>query len=125
MIFDERDGDAWAGAIWFDDHLLALEFLLKIVHLKRHMRHGLDELRIRRIRFEPHPLNVVEAFFVTAHMNFQVLQMHFALPFFRGRNSEMMVLPHFEYSSEGLSKTPNDQAWLDRERVAARKTSYL
>jgi len=65
MIFNERDGNAWAGTIWFYDHLLALEFLLKIVDLKGHMRHGLDELRIGRIRFVPHPLDVVGTFFVT------------------------------------------------------------
>src|SRR5438128_4301702 len=114
MIFDERDDDAWAWAIWFDDHLLALEFLLKIVDLKGHMRLGLDELRIRRIRFVPHPLDVVGTFFVTTHINFQVLQMHFALSFFGGRNSEMMVLPHFEHSSEGLLKTPNDPSSATR-----------
>ena len=50
IVFDERDCDAWAGTIWFYDHLLALEFLLKIVNLKGYMRHGLDELRIGRIR---------------------------------------------------------------------------
>ena len=109
MIFDERDGDAWAGAVWLDDHLSALEFLPEIVDLKRHMRHGLDELRVRRIRFEPHPLDVVETLFVTAHINFQVLQMHFALSFFGGWNSEMMVLPHFEHASKGLFKTPNEK----------------
>src|ERR1043166_3124983 len=106
MIFDERDRDAWAGAIWFDDHLLPLEFLLKIVDLKGHMRNGLNELRIRRIRFEPHPLDVVETLFVTAHINFQALQMHFALSFFRGRDSEMMVLPHIEHSSELMNEKP-------------------
>jgi hypothetical protein len=53
------DGDAWAGAICTDDHLLARKFSLKIVDLKGHMREGLDELRIRRIRFVPHPFDVV------------------------------------------------------------------
>jgi len=101
MIFDERDGDASAGAIWFDDHLLALKFPLKIVDLKGHMRNGLDEFRIRRIWFVPHPLDVVETFFVTTHIDFQVLQMHFVLSFFGGRNSEMMVLPHFAHSCQG------------------------
>ena len=74
------------------------------------MRHGLDELRIGRIRFVPHLLDVVETFFVTTHINFQVLQMHFTLSFFGGRNSQMMVLPYFEHSSEGLFKTPNENA---------------
>jgi hypothetical protein len=40
--------------------------------------------------------------------------MHFALSFFGGRNSEMMVLPHFEHSSEGLLKTPNDPSSATR-----------
>jgi hypothetical protein len=102
MIFNERDGDAWTGTIGFNDDLLALEFLLKIVNLKGHMRHGHDELRIRRIWLVPHPLDVVEALFVTTDINFQMLQMHFPLSFFGGWNSEMMVRPHSKYSSEGL-----------------------
>jgi hypothetical protein len=38
-----------------------------------------------------------------------VLQMHFAFSFFGGRDPEMMVLPHFEHSAEGYSKTPNEK----------------
>jgi hypothetical protein len=86
-----------------------LEFLLKIVDLEGHMRNGLDELRIRRIRFAPHPLDVAGTSFVTTHINFQMLQMHFALSFFSGRDSEMMVPPHCELSPEGLLKTPNEK----------------
>jgi len=54
---DEGDCHATAGTIRLDDDVMALESSRKVVDLECHMRHRLDQVRVRRVFPVPLPLN--------------------------------------------------------------------
>ena len=92
---DESDADAVGWAVRSNQDFAASKLGGEIIHFKRDVRNLPDEIRDRRIRFEPHPLHAKFAFVVADDKEFQVFYVSLARLRFGSGNSDVMVPAHW------------------------------
>lgn len=93
MIENHGHANAFAGTVRRDQNFLPFECALEVVHFESHMRDGLDDFRLGRIRIEPHPLNAAWAGFITGNVNEQPGNVYLVGTRCLGGNADMVITP--------------------------------
>jgi len=95
MVDDHRHHDALTRTVWGRQYFFSLERHCKVVYFKGNVRHGLDDLWIRRIRVEAHPLNATGAGLKSRNVQLELWQILFPRVRRESWNAHVVVAPAF------------------------------
>ena len=93
MIENHGHHNPFAGAVRCNQDLPAFESRLQIIHLERNVGNSFDNLRIRRIRIESHPLNATRAGFKPCYMDLEPGNVNLIGTRRIGRDSNVVITP--------------------------------